>query len=87
MVLRAKRTVNKLRNALAAVSLLANIMPNMNCCMPLCHATSKRNKQLSWHALPSDPKLKKRLAVAIRNDTLKVNSRGTSEGGLHFQGG
>ena len=24
---------------------------------PLFHATSKRHKQLSWHALPSDPKL------------------------------
>ena len=62
-------------------------MPNTNCCVPLCHATSKRHKQLSWHALPRDPKLKKRWVVAIRNDTLKVNSRGTSVCGLHFQGG
>ena len=62
-------------------------MPNTNCCVPLCHATSKRHKQLSWHALPRDPKLKKRWAVVIRNDTLKVNSRGTSVCGLHFQGG
>ena len=34
-----------------------------------------------------DPKLNKRLTVAIiSNDILKVNSRGTSECGLHFQG-
>ena len=33
-----------------------------------------------------DPKLNKRLIVAISNDTLKVNSRGPSECGLHFQG-
>ena len=61
-------------------------MPNTNCCAPLCHATSKRHKQLSWHTLPIDPKWNKRLTVAISNDTLKVNSRGTSECGLHFQG-
>ena len=62
-------------------------MPNTNCCLPLYHATSKRHPQLSWHALPIDPKLSKQPTVAIiRNDTLKVNSRGTSECGLHFQG-
>ena len=57
-------------------------MPNTNCCVPLCHATSKR------HALPIYLKLKKRRTVGnnISNDTLKVNSRGTSECGLHFQG-
>ena len=46
-------------------------MPNTNCCMPLRHATSKRHKQLSWHALPIDPTL----TVAISNDTLKVEHR------------
>ena len=73
VVQRATRTVNKPYE-----------MPNTNC---NCHATSKRHKQLSWHALPIDPKLNKRLTVAIiSNDILKVNSRGTSECGLHFQG-
>ena len=38
----------------------------------LCHVTIKRHKQLSWHALPLDPKLKQRQTVAISNDTLKV---------------
>ena len=61
-------------------------MPNTNCCVPLYHATSKRHTQLSWHALPIDPKLNKQPTVAISNDTLKVNSRGTSECGLHCQG-
>ena len=62
-------------------------MPNTNCCVPLYHATSKRHTQLSWHALPIDPKLNnKQPTVAISNDTLKVNSRGTSACGLHFQG-
>ena len=62
-------------------------MPNTKCCMPLCHATSLRHKQLSWHGLPIDPKLKKRRTVAISNETLKVNSRRTSECGLRCQGG
>ena len=61
-------------------------MPNTNCCVPLYHAISKRHTQLSWHALSIDPKLNKQPTVAISNDTLKVNSRGTSECGLHFQG-
>ena len=61
-------------------------MPNTNCCVPLYHAISKRHTQLSWHALPIDPKLNKQPTVAISNDTLKVNSSGTSEFGLHFQG-
>ena len=62
------------------------IMPNTNCCMPLYHATSKRHTQLSWHALPIDPKLNKQPTVAISNDTLKVNAHGTSECVPHFQG-
>ena len=61
------------RNALAVVYSLTNIMHITNCCVPLCHATSKRHDQLTWHVLPIDPKLKKQRAVAIRNDTLQVN--------------
>ena len=87
VVQRPKRTVNKpTKCASGRFFTGVNIIPNTNCCMPLCHATSKRYKQLSWHALPIDPKLYKRLTVAISNATLKVNSRGTSECGLHFQG-
>ena len=83
MVQRAKRMVNKPTKCVSGRFFTGIIMPNTEL---LCHATSKRNKQLSWHALPIDPKLNKRLTVAISNDTLEVNSRGTSECGLHFQG-
>ena len=86
VVQRAKQTVNKPRKCVSGRFFTGIIMPNTNCCMPLYHATSKRHKQLSWHALPIDPMLNKQLTAAISNDTLKVNSSGTSECGLHSQG-
>ena len=87
VVQRAKRTVHKpYEMRYSGPFFTGIIMPNTNCCVPLYHATSKRHTQLSWHALPIDPKLNKQPTVEISNDTLKVNSRGTSECGLHFQG-
>ena len=58
-------------------------MPKTNCCVPHCHATSKRHK----HVLPRDETLRKRWMVLIRNDNLRVNSKGTSVCGVHFRGG
>ena len=62
-------------------------MPKTNCCVPYCHAVSKRHKLLSWHILPRDEQLRKEWMVLIRNDNLRVNSKGTSVCGLHFRGG
>ena len=61
-------------------------MPKTNCCMPHCHATSKRYKHSSWHVFPRDETLRKRWIVLIRNDNLRVNLKGTSLCGLHFRG-
>ena len=62
-------------------------MPRTNCCVPYCHATSKRHKQLTWHVLPRDETLRKRWILLIRNDNLRVTSKGTAVCGLHFRGG
>ena len=63
------------------------IMPNTSCCVPYCHSASKRHTHLSMHTLPRDDATKRQWAALIRNETLRVNSRGTSVCGLHFVGG
>ena len=64
-------------------------MPKTNCCVPYCHASSARHTHLSWHRLPKDKETKRQWAALIRNDTLRVDSNGTSVSiwGLHFLGG
>ena len=80
-----RRTV--IRKPFSECSECVVIMPKTNCCVPHCHATSKRHKHLSWHVLPRDETLRKRWIVLIRNDNLRVSSKGTSVCGLHFRGG
>ena len=62
-------------------------MPNTNCCVLYCHASSARHTQLSWYRLPKDKETKRQWGALIRNDTLQVDSNGTSVCGLHFLGG
>ena len=62
-------------------------MPKTNCCVPYCHSASKRHIHLTMHSLPRDDATKRQWAALIRNETLRVNSRGTSVCGLHFVGG
>ena len=58
-----------------------------NCCVSYCHADSTRHMRLSYHAIPRDLKLRKRWVKSIRNDSLKLKSKGTTVCGLHFRGG
>ncbi|KAI0242934.1 hypothetical protein LSAT2_010336 [Lamellibrachia satsuma] len=62
-------------------------MTKTNCCVPYCHATSKRHTTLKFYTLPKDAKVRNRWDSSIRNGNLKVNSKGTSVCSLHFCGG
>ena len=62
-------------------------MTKTNCCVPYCHATSKRHTTLKFDTLPKDAKVRKRWVSSIRNGNLKVNSKGTSVYSLRFCGG
>ena len=74
-------------SACSTLLLSVRSMPKTNCCVPYCHASSTRHTRLSWHRLPKDKEIKRQWAVLIRNDTLRVDSNGTSVCGLHFLGG
>ena len=74
-------------SACSTLLLSVRSMPKTNCCVPYCHASSTRHTRLSWHRLPKDKEIKRQWAALIRNDTLRVDSNGTSVCGLHFLGG
>ena len=74
-------------SACSTLLLSVRSMLKTNCCVPYCHASSTRHTRLSWHRLPKDKEIKRQWAALIRNDTLRVDSNGTSVCGLHFLGG
>ena len=74
-------------SAWSTVVLSLRSMPKTNCCVPYCHVSSTRHTQSSWHRLPKDKETKRQWAALIRNDTLHVDSNGTSVCGCHFLGG
>ena len=65
-------------SACSTLLLSVRSMPKTNCCVPYCHASSTRHTRLSWHRLPKDKEIKRQWAALIRNDTLRVDSNGTS---------
>ena len=66
-------------SACSTLLLSVRSMPKTNCCVPYCHASSTRHTRLSWHRLPKDKEIKRQWAALIRNDTLRVDSNGTSD--------
>ncbi|KAK9973148.1 hypothetical protein ABG768_023892 [Culter alburnus] len=44
-----------------------------HCCVPLCQASSKYNKVLSFHTFPSDAEIRRKWLVAIRRDNFTVS--------------
>ena len=55
-----------------------------NCCVPYCHADSKRHKGLKFFVIPKDKSARKRWITRIRNETLRPHARVCS---LHFTDG
>jgi len=62
-------------------------MPNVNCCVPSCIASTRRTPNLSFYRLPKDKANKDRWNIQCRNSNLKKGSKWTSVCSLHFVGG
>jgi len=63
-------------------------MTKLNCCIPGC-SNNHRNKpsNFKFYCIPTDPELRRKYVVILRNDSLKLNSPSTRICADHWEGG